>query len=467
MKNIIFLIGFLCGVNSFAQEIEIELFVSGVPNPVSIKHAGDSRLFIVDLRGLIYIINEDGKVNDAPFLDIKDRVSDAQDERGLLGLAFHPNYTSNGYFYVNYVNGNLETIISRFTSSTADPSMADPNSELILMIIPQPYSNHNGGELVFNADGLLYIALGDGGGDGDPDKKAQNLNSFLGKILRIDVDKPEDGKNYGIPDTNPYVGNPDALDEIWAYGLRNPWKFSIDHVTNELWIADVGQSNSEEINNVSATEGGLNYGWPCYEGNEFYTDIECSDVDALTYPITGYSHINSGVPKCSITGGYRYRGVAQPNFTGIYFFADFCSSEIGMLTEKEGVWTMAFSEAFQGNNWTTFGEDNKGELYIGAINSGSIYKIKDPNLHIAQSDLPDMKLYPNPAGAELIIDFGSKNNPISKLHIYNIQGQQIKTLVTFESHLSKISTENLAKGMYLMEIYNADGQKTTRKFVKN
>ncbi len=467
MKKILFVIGFLCGVNGFAQEIEIELFVSGVINPVSIKHAGDSRLFIVDLHGLIYIINEDGKVKDAPFLDIKDRVSDGQDERGLLGLAFHPKYTSNGYFYVNYVNGNLETIIPRFTRSTTDPSMANPNSELILMTIPQPFNNHNGGELVFNADGLLFIALGDGGGVGDPEKKAQNLDTFLGKILRIDVDNPEDGKNYGIPDTNPYVGNPDALDEIWAFGLRNPWKFSIDKVTNELWVADVGQSNAEEINNVSATEGGINYGWPCYEGNEVYTATGCPDVNALTYPITGYSHISSGVPKCSIIGGYRYRGVAQPNLSGIYFFADYCSSEIGMLIEKEGVWTVTFSEAFQGNNWTTFGEDSQGELYIGAISSGLIYRIKDPNLHIAQSDFSDIKLYPNPTGAELIIDFGRKHNPISKLHIYNIQGQQIKTLVTFESHLSKISTENMAKGMYLLEIYNEDGKKTTRKFVKN
>ncbi|MCL8007477.1 PQQ-dependent sugar dehydrogenase [Gelidibacter japonicus] len=467
MNKVFFFIALVCRVQCYAQEIELELFATGVSNTVNIQHAGDSRLFVLDRDGLIQIVNENGILNNQPFLDIIDRVSDGKDERGLLGLAFHPNYASNGYFYVNYVNNSLETIISRFSRSDSNIQLADPNSELILMRIPQPYTNHNGGEIVFDNNGFLLIALGDGGDSGDPQDRSQNLRTFLGKLLRIDVNNPQNGDNYGIPNNNPYVDNPNALNEIWASGLRNPWKFSIDKTTNDIWIADVGQLKFEEINKASASDAGLNYGWRCYEGNNTYNTSNCPDVNTLTFPIAEYSHDNSGRFKCSITGGYRYRGTAQPNLTGIYFFADYCSSEIGMLKENNGNWTMTFTEPFNGNNWTTFGEDVNGELYIGDISSGSIYKIKDATLGLDESTLSHIKLFPNPVNDELTIDFGTSNRQISEVYVYNVQGQQIKTLITFKNNSSKISTKNMAKGMYIMEIFNDAGQKTTRKFVKN
>lgn len=467
MKLAVFFVAFLWSLGLFAQEVELELFASGLSSPVDIQNAGDSRLFALDRNGLIHIIDEDGSVNTKPFLDIIEKISDQKGERGLLGLAFHPNYATNGFFYVNYVNNNSETIISRFSRSSSDKDIADQTSELIFMTIPQPYANHNGGALDFTKDGMLLIALGDGSGAGDPQNRAQDLTTYFGKILRIDVDNPENGNNYGIPDDNPYVGNEDALVEIWAYGLRNPWKFSIDKITNDLWIADVGQANYEEINKVSASEGGINYGWRCYEGNSSYNLDNCPDEDTITFPIIQYSHNNSGIFKCSITGGHRYRGTAQPSLSGIYFFADYCSSEIGMLVENEGTWSMAFSQVFEGNNWTTFGEDVNGELYIGDITSGSIYKVKEAALNIDEQNLSQIKLYPNPVNDELSIDFGTQINQVSEIYVLNIQGQQIKTLITFEGNLSKVSTKNMAKGMYIIEILNGLGQKTTRKFVKN
>lgn len=467
MRNFTYFITFLISLSGIAQQIEIELFATGVSNPVNIKHAGDSRLFVLERDGIIQIVNENGDLNPEPFLDISRIVSNAKDERGLLGLAFHPNYTANGYFYVNYITKDLKTIISRFSRSPSDIQRADPNSELILMEIPQPHPNHNGGELVFDNNGFLLIALGDGGIPKDGKNNAQNLGTFLGKILRIDVDTPENEKNYGIPDSNPYFGAEDPLPEIWASGLRNPWKFSIDRTTNDMWIADVGENNYEEINKVSALDGGLNYGWRCYEANEPFNQDGCIDSSNFTFPIAEYSHSNSGLFKCSITGGYRYRGNAQPNLYGIFFFADYCSSEIGMLQEDGEKWTMSFSEPFTGNNWTTFGEDVNGELYIADITSGYIYKIKDTTLSVDKTSLTQLQLYPNPVTDELTLNFGTGNFQNAEILLYNVQGQRIDINITSENNSSKISTKHLSKGVYIMEILTDTGQKTTRKFVKN
>lgn len=467
MKKILLLIGLVVSASSVAQKIELELFATGVSNVVNIKNAGDSRLFVLDRDGLIEIVNENGVVNEQSFLNIQNRVSDAKDERGLLGLAFHPNYTSNGYFYVNYVNNDSETIISRFNRNDSNIDLADEDSELILMTIKQPNPFHNGGELAFDSNGFLIIALGDGGLSGDRDNNSQNLETFLGKLLRIDVDNPENGKNYGIPNSNPYIDNPNALNEIWASGLRNPWKFSIDKTTNELWLTDVGEQLFEEINKVPASEGGVNYGWRCYEGTNPFNLSDCPNANTMTFPFAEYSHNNSGRFKCSITGGFRYRGTAQSSLEGIYFFADYCSSEIGMLKENDGSWTMTFTEPFNDNNWTTFGEDVNGELYIADITSGSIYKIKDAILGIDETALSHIKLYPNPVHDELTIDFGTSSSQVSEVSVHNIQGQRMKTSISFENNSSKISTKNLAKGMYIMQIHNENGQKITRKFVKN
>ena len=243
----------------FSQDVALQSFATGFTKPVDIKHAGDTRLFIVEQDGVIKILNSAGITNSTPFLDINARVRSSGSEQGLLGLAFDPNYTTNSRFYVNYINNSGNTVIARFTTSS-NPDVAGATSEEILLTVNQPYSNHNAGSLVFGNDGYLYIALGDGGSGGDPQNFAQNLQSLLGKILRIDV---SGATSYTVPATNPFVGNPAGLDEIWSYGLRNPWKMSFDSDTNELWIGDVGQSNKEEINNVPIIDTGYNFGWKC------------------------------------------------------------------------------------------------------------------------------------------------------------------------------------------------------------
>lgn len=366
----------------FSQTIDIQSFATGFNMPVSIKNADDDRLFVVEKSGYIRIVNADGSVNTTPFLDIDNlvvNIAGIGDERGLLGLTFHPNYTSNGFFYVNYINNSGDTVVSRFSVEANNPDLADANSELIILTITQPFANHNAGDMAFGPDGFLYIASGDGGSGGDPNNYGQNLNSLLGKMLRIDVDNPGGGNNYGIPADNPFFndGDDNTLDEIWAYGLRNPWRFSFDRQTGDIWIADVGQGNYEEINMATYTEAGLNYGWRCYEGNNVFNDGGCPDPNTLTFPVGEYPHIGMGNFKCSITGGYRYRGSAYPNFIGLYFFADFCSDEIGTLTDNGSNWDMAFSDVFGGNGWSTFGEDINGEIYIAGISSGTIYRIID------------------------------------------------------------------------------------------
>ncbi|MCK0109159.1 PQQ-dependent sugar dehydrogenase [Flavobacteriaceae bacterium S0825] len=367
---------------SFSQTIDIQSFATGLDMPVNIKNAGDDRLFVVEQRGYIRIVNTNGSVNATPFLDINNLVIDISgggDERGLLGLAFHPNYSNNGFFYVNYINNNGDTVVSRFEVSISDANIANSSSELPLLNIAQPYSNHNGGDMAFGPDGYLYIASGDGGAGGDPENRAQNLSTLLGKMIRIDVNNTANGNNYAIPSDNPFYndGDVNTLDEIWAYGLRNPWKFSFDSQTGDIWIADVGQGEYEEINMAAPTAAGLNYGWRCYEGNNTFNDTGCPDASTLTFPVGEYSHSNSGNFKCSITGGYRYRGSQFPNFSGLYFFADYCSDEIGFLQNSGSSWNMSFSDQFNGNRWVAFGEDINGELYIAGLNSGTIYRIID------------------------------------------------------------------------------------------
>lgn len=452
---------------TFAQDIEIESFASGFTSPIGIENAGDSRLFIVERLGIIKIVNDEGVTNATAFLNIDGRVTNNGGEQGLLGLAFHPNYVTNGYFYVNYINNSGNTVVSRFSRDATNADLGNPNSELILLTVEQPFSNHNGGDLAFGSDGYLYIALGDGGSANDPGNRSQNLTTLLGKMLRIDVDNTSNGNNYAIPSDNPFFGSATNQQEIWAYGLRNPWRFSFDRETNDLWISDVGQNQIEEINQVGLTEAGLNYGWRCYEGNNPFNITGCPAINTLAFPVATYSHSNSGVFKCSITGGYRYRGTAQPNLYGLYFFADVCSNEIGVLEEDGANWNMTFTEQYSGNGWVAFGEDVNGELFVAGINSGTIYRIVDANLSIDESSLSSIKMYPNPTEDILTLDFGAAFSSISSLTIYNIQGQKIQTLSAFENQVSTISIGNLNDGLYLLEIRNIDGQKLTQKLVKH
>ena len=449
----------------FSQEIGIELFASGLNNPVSIKNANDDRLFVIEKSGTIKIIQANGTVNTTPFLDINDRVINTGNERGLLGMAFHPNFDANGFFYVNYSNNAGDNVISAFVVNPPNGDLADASTETILMTIDQPYSNHNGGDLAFGNDGYLYIASGDGGSGGDPQNRAQNLTTFLGKLLRIDVNNSSGGNNYAIPADNPFVGSTTALEEIWAYGLRNPWRFSFDRTTNDLWIADVGQNEIEEINMVGSSEAGINYGWRCYEGNDTYNTAGCPDESTLTFPVAQYSHSGNGPFKCSITGGYRYRGADFTAFSGLYFFADYCSNEIGTLSFNGSTWDMAFSEVFSGNGWTAFGEDSSGELYIAGGSSDTIYRIIDSSLSVDENSLESVKMFPNPADDLLTFKSNGSISRISEIKIYNLQGKLIKTVSEINNQNVQISIKDLAKGLYITEITASNGGKEMKKLI--
>jgi len=359
---------------SAAPNIQIEPIITGIESPVAITHAGDGsgRLFITLQIGKIFVY--DGQqLLPTPFLDIGSLITTGG-ERGLLSVAFHPNYVAKGFLYVNYTDLNGDTVIARYMVSV-DPNVVDPASATVLLVIPQPFTNHNGGQLQFGPDGYLYIGMGDGGSGGDPLNNAQDLGSMLGKILRIDVDADFP---YGIPFANPFLGNPNAKPEIWALGLRNPWRFSFDRLTGDLLIADVGQSSWEEVNFQQATSmGGENYGWRLMEGTHcFNPSINCND-GSLTLPILEYDH---SLDNCSITGGYRYRGGLYSGLEGVYFYADFCTGRIwGASLDASGSWK---SEQLLDTDLsiTAFGEDEDGELYLAHFSSanGTIYKVTEP-----------------------------------------------------------------------------------------
>ena len=352
--------------------IELQDYAIGFQEPVAIRHAGDERLFIVQQNGIIRIIDGGGQPLATPFLNIDARVGSGG-ERGLLGLDFHPDYPDSNYFYVNYTNNSGHTRVSRF-SGTANPNIADPDSEVILLSVNQPYSNHNGGDVHFGPDGYLYTGLGDGGSGGDPQNYSQTPTSLLGKMLRIDV---TNGAPYAIPPTNPFVGSTAVANEIWALGLRNPWRFSFDRLTGDLWIGDVGQNAWEEVDfQPAASTGGENYGWRCYEGNTPYNTTGCGPVGNYIAPVAVYDHSNNG--GCSITGGYVYRGSQYPDLYGHYLYTDYCTGRIWSLAPNgQGGWTKTELLNAINNDLSSFGEDVNGELYLAGLGSGKIYKIHE------------------------------------------------------------------------------------------
>jgi glucose/arabinose dehydrogenase len=472
MKSLIALlfIPFLIIPFSHSQSLELELYANNLSGPVSIKHAGDDKLYVVEQSGYIKIINTDGSIESTPFLDIDNIVINTGFERGLLGLAFHPNYTTNGYFFVNYINNSGNTVVSRFTRQVSNPLLADASSELIILSFNQPYNNHNGGDLAFGTDGYLYITTGDGGSSGDPENNSQNTLSLLGKILRLDIDSTSGTENYSIPTDNPFLGNSTIREEIWAYGLRNPWRFSFDRLNGDIWIADVGQNAYEEINHVTALEAsaGLNYGWRCYEGNLTYNTNGCSTPGSYTYPIEGYNHFGDGESKCSITGGYRYRGSEFPNLSGYYFFADYCSEEIGYLVYDDinDIWTKTLRD-FNGN-WSSFGEDVNGELYVSDPTSGSIYKITDTTLGTDDNTISEISIYPNPTKNNLSINFGLNynSNLSTKISIFDLQGKLIKTIVRNAEMIQNINTSELSNGIYILKLIGDNNKQFIHKLVK-
>ena len=358
------------------QTVTLEPVVTGLTNPVDIAHAGDARLFIVQRGGVIRLLQPNGSLSPTPFLDITDRVNSSGGEQGLLGMAFHPDYAMNGFFYVNYVSGtgNGTTRISRF-SVGANADVANPASEVILFSQSQPQTNHNGGDLAFGPDGYLWFALGDGGGAGDPNNLAQNMTSAHGKMHRINVDG---GLPYTIPADNPFAtADPGVtLRSIWASGLRNPYRFSFDALTGDVWIGDVGQSAQEEIDFVPAGQhAGLDFGWRCYEGTADYNTAGCAG-GSYTAPI--FQHLHSD-GSCSVIGGFVYRGNTYPSLYGKYIYTDYCHGRIHALTPNgSGGWIPSTLMATGSFGLASFGEDAAGGLYVCNTSSGVLSRIVEP-----------------------------------------------------------------------------------------
>lgn len=358
---------------AFPPSIALEPVLSGLEAPTYLTYApgdpaGSSRLFIVEKAGRIRVA-ENGVMEAVPFLNITDRVGSGGSEQGLLSAAFPPEFADSRVFYVNYTDQRGDTVIARFALLEGNPRQADPGSEQKILQIEQPAANHNGGQLQFGPDGYLYIGTGDGGQAGDPWGNAQNLGVLLGKMLRIDVSGTE---AYTVPEGNPFLGRPDARPEIWATGLRNPWRFAFDRVTGDLYIADVGQNIFEEIDLQPASSlGGENYGWDVMEGRHCFEPPAGCDPSGRVPPVAEYDHSQG----CSVTGGYAYRGIRYPQLDGVYFFGDFCSGKIwGLAQGASGEWEMALLLDTQ-TNISSFGEDAEGEIYVAGYGDGTIYQL--------------------------------------------------------------------------------------------
>lgn len=376
----------VANISGYAPSITPVMLVDGLTWPVHVTHAGDGtgRLFIVEKAGVIRVF-DGGTLLDTPFLDIQSRVGSAGNEQGLLSVAFPPDYATSGEFYVNYTDNNGDTVVARYAVS-GDLNEVDAGSEEIVLTVQQPFDNHNGGQLAFGPDGYLYVGLGDGGSGGDPQDNAQNPAELLGKMLRLDV---TGASTYMIPPDNPFTEANDPTDayrdEIWARGLRNPWRFAFDRLLGDLFVGDVGQGSWEEIDYQPATSsGGENYGWRCYEGNHPYNTSGCLDADQYVFPILEYAHAGSR----SVTGGMVYRGARFPHVYGFYFYADYITGEIWSARRVDGNWENSpVHDASY--SISSFGEDESGEIYVvryaGAPN-GAIYQLTDPAFSLCDAD---------------------------------------------------------------------------------
>lgn len=452
MKTKLLLLSLFCTGALAAQQLSLELFAEGFNNPIEVVNAGDDRLFVAQQGGVIKVLNADGSTNDTDFLDIS-ALTTPGGESGLLGLAFHPDYTDNGYFFIDYTNTSGNTVIARYSVSETDPDIADADSAEIILTVDQPASNHNGGCIRFGPDGYLYISMGDGGGAGDTNNNGQNTNTLLGKMLRLDVDN---GLPYSIPDTNPFAdGGGEA--EIWATGLRNTWKFSFNRLNNDLWIADVGQNAIEEINKVDSSEGGYNFGWRCYEGSQVYNDDGCGNADMYTMPIAEYTHAETG--GCSITGGYVYTGTTY-DLQDIYIFADYCSNELGMV-DAEG--NVTYTDSFGGNNFATFGEDINGELYVAGKSSGDIFMVTGPELSTKNVEGSTFSIYPNPATDVVYIQQKVSGSYASHVDVYDMSGKLLMSRNLENAETNTIPTGSLPAGLYLVNLTDANGNTSAHK----
>lgn len=462
MKKFLLFISILFTFTLSAQTIALQSFATGFSSPVEITHPfNDTRLFVVQKGGQIRILNSNGTINATPFLTVTGLSSGS--EQGLLGLAFHPNYGTNGLFFINYTNTAGDTVIARYAVS-ANPNVANATGT-ILMTIDQPFANHNGGCLKFGPDGYLYIGMGDGGSGGDPNGYAQNLTVdvanptriYLGKMLRIDVDTIAGSLNYGFPPTNPFVTQA-GKEEIWAYGLRNPWKFSFNRLNGDLWIGDVGQNAIEEVDKVVAPlPAGLNFGWRCYEGNSTYNTSGCAAMTTMVFPVAQYDHSTG----CSITGGYFYTGSMYPNFANKYFYTDYCDNKIRTLDASNNVTTTA---SFTGN-FSAFGEDKNGELYVAGVGNGIVYKIIDSSLGVNNFNKNGLNFYPNPARTEIFIK-NSTEIILSKVEVFDLTGKLVLTKAVENNETTpSVNIATLSSGFYLISVEDVTGNHYNAKLV--
>lgn len=437
-------------------QVNIVEFANGIYGKTSeLATNGDGRMYAATQLGYIYIISPSGIVDTVPFLDINNKVTPTSlsntGEQGLLGLAFSPNYTTDSTFYICYTNktGHGNSVLARYKRS-ANPNLADTASAEIIFALAQPYTNHNGGCLKFGSDGYLYFALGDGGDVGDPGNRAQNMNMYFGKILRIDVSQPG---AYTIPSTNPFFGVMNVKNEIWASGFRNPWKFSFDRLTHDMWIGDVGQDIWEEIDfQTASSSGGENYGWRCYEGFVTYnTSVGCTGN--YVSPVHAYSHATTG--GCSVTGGFVYRGTTYPALYGYYFFADFCNGTIYALDPSNGN-SVTVAGTFPGRAFSTFGEDDNGELYIADLINQKVYQITDTTTSISEyaNELSHASVSFNQNEQSLQLSLTSKSNNQASIKLYDLKGVLIATWrLSLKSGGNTFNLPiNLNSGIYLSNI---------------
>jgi glucose/arabinose dehydrogenase len=451
---------FSLAANAQTPQFRLINWAGNFDRPVDIAHCGDSRLFVVEQQGFIWILDSTGAKSAQRFLDIDARVNSNGSERGLLGLAFHPNYAQNGYFYVNYTRGDGDTRVSRFSVNSANPNAADPSSEVIVLEFDQPFSNHNGGGIKFGPDGYLYIGTGDGGSGGDPLDAGQTRNTLLGKFLRIDVDKITAGVPYGIPADNPFVSNTAYRPEIWSTGWRNPWRFSFDRLTGDLWAGDVGQNAREEIDFEPANTPGRNYGWRCREGNQSYNANGCQTAAGVyTEPVFTYANPGQG---CSVTGGYRYRGAVYPDLYGKYICTDYCSGRWWMLTaQPDGRFSSAQVADVTNGEFSSLGEDNKGELYAAGYGTGRIYKIAygQSVSVVTPSDVTTCVVAPNPSQGQFTLQLDLTAAQEIKLHITDTQGKTVLQQTHTGQHFNlPLETTRLAKGVYYLNVLTQKGQ---------
>ncbi len=447
----------------YSQPLQL---VNAFPNltftqPVYLTHSNDgtNRIFVIQKNGLIKVFPNDSTVASATtFLNLSSRIITAggSSEQGLLGIAFHPNYLNNGYFYVDYTEaGDGRTIVARYSVDSTNPNLGDFNSELRLLNIFQPYSNHNGGILFFGEDRYLYIGMGDGGSAGDPANRAQNVDSLLGKILRIDVDTTTGTLNYGIPPDNPFAGG-GGRGEIFCWGMRNPWRVSQDPVTGLIWCGDVGQNLYEEVDIINNAR---NYGWRIMEGFHCYNPSVGCNMTGLTLPIKEYGHTSG---RCSITGGFVYRGSRRPDLVGRYIYADYCSGEIWKLRFEGGVVTEDSLLLSAGTSILSFGTDQNNELYILG-NNGIIYRFNRSTATgtgSAPSTTPDRftleQNYPNPFNPSTAISFSLPVAAHVQLGVYDILGRKVATLMngylTAGSHQTQFYASNLSSGVYMYRL---------------